>query len=184
MCNAGCWAHRAFTHGQGHTTVCARGRSLFGRMHSVEVHRRTAGSSAALSYAFPITQSRCRCGRGEPSPGADVAGVSPVPVQTWTWGEPSPGAHVAGVPMGLQPDQLAWASSKMRASWGGPVSVDLGGRCALWAHCVRSPSDEPSVPRSGQANADLPLTLSAADKRGAFQPACPSPIFPAALHCH
>ena len=25
--------------------------------------------------------SRCRCGRGEPSPGADVAGVSPVPAQ-------------------------------------------------------------------------------------------------------
>ena len=28
-------------------------------------------------------ESRCRCGRGEPSPGADVAGVSPVPVQMW-----------------------------------------------------------------------------------------------------
>ena len=28
-------------------------------------------------------QSRCRCGGGEPSPGADVAGVSPVPVQMW-----------------------------------------------------------------------------------------------------
>jgi hypothetical protein len=26
---------------------------------------------------------RCRCGRGEPSPGADVAGASPVPVQMW-----------------------------------------------------------------------------------------------------
>ena len=28
-------------------------------------------------------RSRCRCGRGEPSPGADVGGVSPVPVQMW-----------------------------------------------------------------------------------------------------
>jgi hypothetical protein len=28
-------------------------------------------------------QSGCRCGRGEPSPGADVGGVSPVPVQMW-----------------------------------------------------------------------------------------------------
>jgi hypothetical protein len=28
-------------------------------------------------------QSRCRCGRGEPSPSADVAGASPVPVQMW-----------------------------------------------------------------------------------------------------
>ncbi len=26
---------------------------------------------------------RCRCGRGEPSRGADVAGVSPVLVQIW-----------------------------------------------------------------------------------------------------
>ena len=26
---------------------------------------------------------RCRCGSGEPSPGADVEGVSPVPVQMW-----------------------------------------------------------------------------------------------------
>jgi hypothetical protein len=28
-------------------------------------------------------QSRRGCGRGEPSPGADVAGVSPVPAQMW-----------------------------------------------------------------------------------------------------
>ncbi len=28
-------------------------------------------------------KSRCRRGRGEPSPGADVAGASPVPAQTW-----------------------------------------------------------------------------------------------------
>ena len=45
--------------------------------------------------------------RGEPSPGSDVAGVSPVPVQMWQGsaqsrcrcgrGEPSPGADVAGV---------------------------------------------------------------------------------------
>ena len=32
-------------------------------------------------------QSRCRCGRGEPSLGADVAGASPVPVQMWAVGE-------------------------------------------------------------------------------------------------
>ena len=29
------------------------------------------------------TQSWCRCGSGEPSPGADVAAASPVPVQMW-----------------------------------------------------------------------------------------------------
>jgi hypothetical protein len=32
---------------------------------------------------LPSRQSRCRCGRGESSPGADVAAVSPVPVQMW-----------------------------------------------------------------------------------------------------
>ncbi len=35
-----------------------------------------------------------RCGRGEPSPGADVAGLSPVPVPMW---QGSPGADVAAV---------------------------------------------------------------------------------------
>jgi hypothetical protein len=30
-----------------------------------------------------LTQSRRRCGQGEPSPGADVGVVSPVPVQMW-----------------------------------------------------------------------------------------------------
>ncbi len=33
-------------------------------------------------------ESRRRCGRGGPSPGADVAGVSPVPAQMWQgWAE-------------------------------------------------------------------------------------------------
>ena len=53
-----------------------------------------------------LAQSRRRCGSSEPSPGADVAGVSPVPAQMWQrveavpaqmWQrvEPSPGADVA-----------------------------------------------------------------------------------------
>jgi hypothetical protein len=36
-------------------------------------------------------RSRRRCGQGEPNPGADVAGMSPVPAQMW------PGASL--VPM-------------------------------------------------------------------------------------
>ena len=36
-------------------------------------------------------QSRCRCGSGEPSPGADGAGVSPVPGQMWPGLARSPG---------------------------------------------------------------------------------------------
>ena len=31
------------------------------------------------AHAQWCAQSRCRCGRGEPSPGADVGGVRPVP---------------------------------------------------------------------------------------------------------
>ncbi len=45
----------------------------------------------ACDGGFPVpaqlwqrrAQPRCRCGRGGPSPGADVAGVSPVPAQMW-----------------------------------------------------------------------------------------------------
>jgi hypothetical protein len=46
-----------------------------------------ASSSAGASPAVPAqmwhgrAQSRCRGGTGEPSPGADVAGPSPVPIQ-------------------------------------------------------------------------------------------------------
>ena len=49
---------------------------------------RRAGPHCPLATADPGresrgAQSRCRCGGGEPSPGADVAGESPVPVQLW-----------------------------------------------------------------------------------------------------
>ena len=43
-------------------------------------------SAAALLQAVPHRRSWCRCGGGEPSPGADVAR-----------GEPNPGADVAEV---------------------------------------------------------------------------------------
>ena len=46
-------------------------------------------------------QSRGRCGEGEPSPGADMAGAHPFP--DVAGGEPSPEADVAGVsPVGLR----------------------------------------------------------------------------------
>jgi hypothetical protein len=37
-----------------------------------------------------IAQSRCRCERGERSPGADVAAVSLVPAQMWAGVGPVP----------------------------------------------------------------------------------------------
>ncbi len=41
-------------------------------------------------------QSRCRCGRGEPSPASDVGGLGPFLGRMWQ-GEPSPGEDLAGV---------------------------------------------------------------------------------------
>jgi hypothetical protein len=52
--------------------------------------RRRGKAQATLPVPVPMwpqhagrVQSRCRCGRGEPSPGADVTGVSPVLTQMW-----------------------------------------------------------------------------------------------------
>ncbi len=63
--------------------------------------------TSSLEELVHPAQSRRRCGRGGPSPGADVGGVDPVLVQMWAgWaqsrcrcgrGEPSPGADVGGV---------------------------------------------------------------------------------------
>jgi hypothetical protein len=47
--------------------------------------RRIASCSTGAAMARRLAKSRCRCGWGEPCPGANVAGVSP-----------SPGADVAG----------------------------------------------------------------------------------------
>jgi hypothetical protein len=76
-------------------------------------------------------QSWRRCGRGEPSPGADVGGVSPVPAQMWAGraqcrrrcgrGEPSAGADVAlcagaGAAAGLAADQAVQSGNGRRAA--------------------------------------------------------------------
>ena len=53
-------------------------------------------TTRASDRALQVTaaQSWCRCARVSPSLGADVAGVSPVPVQMWAGAEPGPGADV------------------------------------------------------------------------------------------
>ena len=66
-------------------------------------------------------QSRCRCGGGEPSPGADVGGVSPVPVQMWAgraqsrrrWGAARHCGHCRVLYFGTQSNTL---DGKLRAS--------------------------------------------------------------------
>jgi hypothetical protein len=67
-------------------------------------------------------QSRRRCGS---SPGADVAGVSRVPVQMWQ-GEPSPGADVAAVSPTNERRHNFTASTQLRAP---PSGRDAGGCC-------------------------------------------------------
>jgi hypothetical protein len=47
--------------------------------HHEEVLKRNVGERGDVRFL----QSQRRCGRGEPNPGTDVAGVSPIPVQMW-----------------------------------------------------------------------------------------------------
>jgi hypothetical protein len=47
---------------------------------------RRALNGRAARQGRPARQSRCRCGSGGLSPGADVAGLSPVPAQMWPRG--------------------------------------------------------------------------------------------------
>ena len=47
------------------------------------IHDRFPTRLAHAANLWPFAQFRCRCGRGEPSSGGDVAGVSPVPGQMW-----------------------------------------------------------------------------------------------------
>jgi hypothetical protein len=49
----------------------------------VPAHMRRRAGPAPSADVDGRAQSRRRCGGGEPSPGADVGGVSPVPAQTW-----------------------------------------------------------------------------------------------------
>jgi hypothetical protein len=48
-------------------------------LHTLTLAPRTNARSRHISSGYG--PARCTCGRGEPSPGADVAGASPVPVQ-------------------------------------------------------------------------------------------------------
>jgi hypothetical protein len=60
----------------------ARHALSLGRGRCCAQRRRGAGVPLSPGPMREYAQSRCRRGRGEPSPGADVTGVSPVPMQT------------------------------------------------------------------------------------------------------
>ena len=49
----------------------------------VEPHDRIVQRLALQAWQRRWAQSRCRCGSGEPSPSADLAGLNPVLVQMW-----------------------------------------------------------------------------------------------------
>jgi hypothetical protein len=103
--------------------------------------------TSSLEELVRPTQSRRRCGRGGPSPGADVGGVGPVPMQMWqgwaqSWcrcgrGEPSPGADVGGVGPVLMQMWQGWAQSWCRCGRGGPSpGADVGGVSPVPVHDV------------------------------------------------
>ena len=126
-------------------------RSTGGRRSGAEAHRmggqrRTrhssrsdCGSSGTPAAGMGRAQSRCRCGRREPSPGADVAWVGPVPVQMWAGVSPGPGADVAGV----EPSS-GTPSSFCRAT---PASLAASGKVRLRHHPIVSPA--PAQMRAG-----------------------------------
>ena len=82
-------AHGSEPHGQ---LGGSRGRRGAHCCNGDEPCRRCAAASSAESdgkHGLGPTKPRCRCGRGEFIPGAERAGVSPVPEQMWQGGEPS-----------------------------------------------------------------------------------------------
>ncbi len=107
--------------------------------------------------------------RGEPSPGADVAGASPVPVQMWqgqaqSWcrcgcGEPSPGADVAGV--SRVPVQMCQGRAQSYVAGASPVPVRMWQRCAQFRR--RGGSGRPRPTSHCGATKVLPFTQQTAD---------------------
>jgi hypothetical protein len=105
-------------------------------------------------------QSRCTCGKGEPSPGADVARASPVPAQMWQGraqsrctcgkGEPSPGADVEGLQTlvfawpvdGVQPSRMCIACANGAGGEALQLVISCSGfaRCSAIAYAIVQPS--------------------------------------------
>jgi hypothetical protein len=69
-------------------------------------------------------QSRRRCGRGEPSPGADVAGGSPVPAQMWA-GVSEPSTAFGGRRFRGSAEWSGGGGGGCRWGWGVQVGVGL-----------------------------------------------------------
>jgi hypothetical protein len=65
------------------------------------VHREVRPTPHAPQPAVSAP-SRRRCGRGERGPGADLRGVSPVPVQMWAQVSPVPVQTVSAVPLQMR----------------------------------------------------------------------------------
>ena len=87
-----------YLHLHAHPPTSAPGLSLTpGPLQSSE-----HSVSIALKACCPMwqrrAQSRCRCGSGELSPGGDVAGASPVPMQMWAVVSPVPVETWEGAP--------------------------------------------------------------------------------------
>jgi hypothetical protein len=121
-----------------------------------EVKRQAEGANRLHGSVSPVpaqmwqgrAQSRCRCGRGEPSPRADVTRASPVlrrcgggePSPSAMWqGEPSPSADVAAVcecaGIALRPRAVAACRAACRADY-----ARAGVHRAVLCHAVLRPT--------------------------------------------
>ena len=97
-----CWPHDPEIQGREDGWTFADGVLFLNQYHRLRNPNVSAPSACAVGLRRPqsplqsrcnawacascesaCAKSRCRCGTGEPSPSADVAGVSPVPVQMW-----------------------------------------------------------------------------------------------------
>jgi hypothetical protein len=124
-----------------------------------------------------------KCGRDEPSPGADAAGASPVPVQMWPGraqsrcrcgrGEPSPGADAAAaspVPVQMWPGR---AQSQCRCGRGEPSSpVPLLGHAVVHYHSVEPKAHAPAHPfprRSTRRCGAAPSAVLSQPRTGLFR---------------
>ena len=101
---------------------------------------------------------------GEPSRGADVAAVSPVPVQMWE-GEPSPGADVAPRPRARSGPpltaQLAVARSRNRRK---PIVPNVRGGSRCSHSCARAKSRQRRRTCTSES-----LTCAASDVRASIR---------------
>jgi hypothetical protein len=117
-----------------HARVPRSAYNVTGAATTMRPWRRHAARAAANPHGR--AQSRCRCGRGEPSPGADVAARQQQSQRQSArlTGEPSSGADVAGCAQSRQRPRFWYPSLSAGLARATPPRRDV--RCARVACCT------------------------------------------------